>query len=67
MPELPEVEILKRSLKKEIRFCKIIKIKIHNANLRYKVPNSIIKNLKNHIVNNIIRISKYLIIDFRKF
>ena len=65
MPELPEVEILKRSLKKEIRFCKIIKIKIHNANLRYKVPNSIIKNLKNHIVNNIIRISKYLIIDFK--
>ncbi len=64
MPELPEVEILKRSLKKKIKFCKVAKIKIHNANLRYKVPQLINQNLKNHTVLNVSRISKYLIIDF---
>ena len=41
MPELPEVEVLKRSLQKKIRFRKIIRIKIYNRNLRYKVPYSI--------------------------
>jgi len=68
MPELPEVEVLKRSLQKKIRFCKIIRIKIYNRNLRYKVPYSINKNLKNNVVNNISRISKYLIfhINFSK-
>ena len=68
MPELPEVEILKRSLQKKIRFCKIIRVKIYNRNLRYKVPYSINRNLKNHVVNNISRISKYLIfhINFSK-
>ena len=68
MPELPEVEVLKRSLQKKIRFSKIIRIKIYNRNLRYKVPYSISRDLKNHIVNNISRISKYIIfhINFSK-
>ena len=61
MPELPEVEVLKRSLQKKIRFLKIIRIRIYNRNLRYKVPYSINKNLKGRVVNNISRISKYLI------
>jgi len=61
MPELPEVEVLKRSLQKKLRFRKIIRIKIYNRNLRYKVPYSINKNLKNNVVNNVSRISKYLI------
>ena len=61
MPELPEVEVLKRSLQKKIRFRKIIRIKIYNRNLRYKVPYSINRNLTDHVVNNISRISKYLI------
>ena len=68
MPELPEVEVLKQSLKKKIRFHKIIGIKVYNRNLRYKVPYSISRNLKNHIINNVSRISKYLIfhINFSK-
>ena len=68
MPELPEVEVLKRSLQKKIRFSKITRIRIYNRNLRYKVPYSIKRNLENHVVNNISRISKYLIfhINFSK-
>jgi len=68
MPELPEVEVLKRSLQKKIKFHKILEIRVYNRNLRYKVPYSINRNLKNHVVNNISRISKYLIfhINFSK-
>ena len=45
MPELPEVEIVRRSLFKMINKAKIIDIKIKNRNLRYKIPRSFSKNL----------------------
>ena len=68
MPELPEVEILKRSLQKKIRFSKITRVKVYNRNLRYKIPYSINKTLKNRVVKDVSRISKYLIfhINFSK-
>ena len=34
MPELPEIEIVKRSLVKSVKNAKIIDIKINNRNLR---------------------------------
>jgi len=43
MPELPEIEILKKSLNQNIKSAKITKIKINNRNLRYKVPININK------------------------
>ena len=61
MPELPEVEVLKRSLQKKIRLCKITKVKIYNRNLRYKVSHSIIKNLQSRTIKRVSRRSKYLI------
>ena len=45
MPELPEIEIVKRSLHKMINNAKIIDIKVSNKNLRYKIPTSFSKNL----------------------
>ena len=39
MPELPEVEVVKRSLEKQIKNLTIQKIKIFDGNLRYKVKN----------------------------
>jgi len=62
MPELPEVEILKKSLNRNIKFTKITKTKINNVNLRYKVPKHLNKVLKGQIIENISRISKYLIL-----
>ena len=47
MPELPEIEIVKRSLFKMINGAKIINIKINNKNLRYKIPYTFYKNLNN--------------------
>jgi formamidopyrimidine-DNA glycosylase len=45
MPELPEIEIVKRSLSKTVKKAKIIDIKINNKNLRYKIPNTFSKSL----------------------
>ena len=42
MPELPEVEVVTRSLKKTIKNRKIIKIVVNNRYLRFKLP----KNFK---------------------
>ena len=38
MPELPEVEIVKRSLNKKIKQKKVKKVIIRNRNLRFKIP-----------------------------
>ena len=47
MPELPEIEIVRRSLLKLINKAKIIDIKIKNKNLRYKISKKIFNNLLN--------------------
>jgi len=66
MPELPEIEIVKRSLFKMINKAKIIDIKIKNKNLRYKIPHAFSKSLIGEKILNISRRSKYLIFNFKK-
>ena len=66
MPELPEIEIIKRSLFKKINKAKIIGIKINNKNLRYKIPHTFSKSLINEKILKISRRSKYLIFHFKK-
>ena len=65
MPELPEIEIVKRSLHKMINKAKIIDIKIHNKNLRYRISNRFSKILVGKKILNISRRSKYLIFHFK--
>ena len=62
MPELPEVEIVKQSLSKKIRHKKVKKIIIKNRNLRFKLDHNFSNIVKNSVVENISRFSKYLII-----
>ena len=64
MPELPEVEIVKQSLKKKIKNKKIIKVVVRNRNLRFKLQSDFEKNLTNRTINQISRIAKYLILIF---
>ena len=64
MPELPEVEVVTRSLKRRIRNHKIINITVNNRNLRFKLQKNFEYVLKNKIVKNIKRKSKYIIFDF---
>jgi len=65
MPELPEIEIIKRSLFKMINKAKIINIKINNKNLRYKIPNTLPAKLINEKILQISRRSKYLVFHFK--
>ena len=62
MPELPEVEIVRRSLDKKIRNKKVKKVIIRNKNLRIKITNRFKKFLENKTVIKVLRFSKYLII-----
>ena len=64
MPELPEVEVVTRSLKKTIKNLKIIKITANNRNLRFKLSDNFESILKNKVVKNIKRKSKYIILEF---
>ena len=66
MPELPEIEIVKKSLIKMINGTKIIKIEINNRNLRYKIPHSFKKDLLGEKIIKISRRSKYIIFHFKK-
>ena len=66
MPELPEVEIVKRSLIKMTIKAKITGVKINNRNLRYKLPRNFSSRLINEKILKISRRSKYLIFHFRK-
>ena len=64
MPELPEVEIVKQSLAKNIRQKEIKKVIIKNRNLRFKIPLKFEKLLQNKIIKKVTRFSKYLILNF---
>ncbi len=63
MPELPEVEIVRQSLLKNIKGKKINKVLVRNRNLRFKLETTFEKQLKNKFISNIKRFSKYLIIE----
>ena len=62
MPELPEVEIVKQSLDKNIKFQKIKKVVIRNRNLRFKISKDFEFFLTNKKIEKISRKSKYLIL-----
>ena len=63
MPELPEVEVVKRSIEKIIHNLTIKNIKIYNRNLRYKIEAKKLKNLINTKVLLVKRRSKYILIN----
>ena len=62
MPELPEVEIVRQSLAKNIKGKKINKVLVRNRNLRFKLMPYFEDKLKNQFISNIQRFSKYIII-----
>ncbi len=66
MPELPEVEVVKRSLERNILNLIIKKVKINDANLRYKVDKNGISKLKGKKITKIKRKSKFLIFEIGK-
>ena len=62
MPELPEVETVKRFLDKNIVREKTHNIKILNRKLRYEIPLNLSKQFYGSTITKIVRRGKYLII-----
>jgi len=63
MPELPEVEIVKRSLKNKVNYKKIKKIIVNNRNLRFKISNNFENLLESRSITRVSRFSKYIILS----
>ena len=61
MPELPEVEVVKRSLEKSILNLSIKDVKINDANLRYKLKKRDLNQIIGLKILDIKRRSKYLL------
>ena len=66
MPELPEVEVVKRSLEMNISNLIIKKVIINNNKLRYKINKKKFKKIINKKIISIERRSKYLLIKTSK-
>ena len=66
MPELPEVEVVKRSLINKIQNLIVKAVKINDGRLRYKISRSEIKKIIGLKFKKILRRSKYLLFFFNK-
>ena len=64
MPELPEVEIVRKSLSKNIKGKVITKVEVNNRNLRVKIEKKFEEKIKKKKIKKIDRFSKYIIIVF---
>ena len=61
MPELPEVEVVKQSLQKSVYLRKIVKVKVKNRNLRYRIEKNFERKISDKKILNISRKAKYLV------
>ena len=62
MPELPEVEIIKQSLKKKIIYQRILGTTVRNRNLRFKLDKYFAQKINKRKIIDVERQAKYLII-----
>ena len=64
MPELPEVEIVRKSLEKKVKDKIVQKVLLRNRNLRFKIHSKFRRHILKKRIKNVDRFSKYLIIIF---
>ena len=67
MPELPEVEVVKKSLENKLKNLTIKKVLINNNKLRYRIDNRQLHKIKGLKIISVKRRSKYLLIKLNKF
>ena len=65
MPELPEVEVVRRSLQSFIKGLEIKKVSVFNRNLRYKISRDFDKKIINQKIIFIRRRSKFLLLGLQ--
>jgi formamidopyrimidine-DNA glycosylase len=66
MPELPEVEVVKKSLEDRLKNLKIKRVLINNNKLRYKINNREFHKIKEKKIISVKRRSKYILINLNK-
>jgi len=66
MPELPEVEVVKRSLSSKVQNLIIKKVKINDDRLRYRIDKNLIRKIIGLKLKKIERRSKFLLFFFDK-
>ena len=66
MPELPEVETTLRGIEKHIIGESIDRVVIRTDKLCWPIPQSLIKDLKNQIIDSVERRAKYIFIHTKK-
>lgn len=66
MPELPEVETVRRGLTPAMQGRQIKSLQVNRANLRYPFPPDLATDLKGRRIEQIGRVSKYLLFHFDK-
>lgn len=66
MPELPEVETTRRGISPHLKDQCINKIIIHNAQLRWPIPKSLLRTLPGQTISDITRRGKYLLLETQK-
>lgn len=66
MPELPEVETVKRGLEPNILGKQIVGADVYRRDLRIEIPSTLEKELTGARIDSIKRRSKYLLIDYGK-
>ena len=66
MPELPEVEVVKKSLERKLKNLTIKEVFINNNKLRYKINNKELSKIKGLKIISVRRRSKYLLINLEK-
>ena len=66
MPELPEVEVVKKSLETKLKNLTIKNVYISNNKLRYKINSKKFNKIKGQKIISIQRRSKYLLINLNK-
>lgn len=66
MPELPEVETMRRGIEPMVVNKIITEVHVHNASLRWPVPGDLVDLLPGQKIRSISRRSKYLLFAFEK-
>ena len=66
MPELPEVEVVKKSLNSKLKNLTIKRVFINNNKLRYKIDNRSFYKIKGFKIISVERRSKYLLINLNQ-
>src|SRR5271165_6540588 len=63
MPELPEVETVRRGLEPAMEGARFTKVEVHRGDLRWPLPKDFARSLEGNTVTGIGRRAKYLLAD----